>query len=151
MTQDAQIEAEGCAADSTTGAVGRIVGASLAYAAPVLAAGWLFAGVRAFFISAGADPLLAALGEAPVVAFVMVYAAGWAVRLFDIAPATAQRLAMGALAALLLAVVTAIGRGFENGGHWAALAAQLSTGPGAVFALSVALILVLPLMRERGA
>lgn len=129
--------------------VARIAAAGLVYGAPVLAAAWLLADVRNFFLIAGADPLLTALGAAPALALVMVYAAGWAVRLFGVAPALGQRLAMGALAAGLLALATIIGQGLPSAWHWAEVGAQLATGPGLVFMFSLALVIVLPTVRAR--
>jgi len=129
--------------------IGRLAAASLIYAAPVLASAWILAGVRNFFLVAGADPLLAALGEAPAVALVMVYAAGWSVRSFGIAPALGQRLTMGLLAAGLMATVAILLRGVETDWRWGALGAPLATGPGGVFVFSLLLAIVAPALRER--
>lgn len=149
MIQEGDIEATSALPEPAAGTAARIAGAALAYAAPVLAASWLLAGVRETFVGAGADPLMAALGEAPAVALLMVYSVGWAVREFGVTTSLRQRLAMGLLAATLLASATVIGRAFESGGRWRAVFAPLATGPGAVLVLSLALAVVLPLVRER--
>jgi hypothetical protein len=57
---------------------------------------------------------------------------------------------MGGVAAGMVLAATLVARGVESGGRWSAVAAQVATGPGAVFLLSLTLIFVLPLMRERG-
>lgn len=127
---------------------GNVVAAVAVYFGVVLAVVAALGPLRQFFVSAGADALLASLAEATAVALAMTYASGWATRVFAVPARLPARLIVGAGAMGLLCAVTGLavllaGMSAREG------LSLLTTAPGLVAVLTVALGAVLPLARAR--
>jgi hypothetical protein len=124
----------------------RTASASVVYFLAMLVAGWAFGPIRQFFVGSGADPLAAALAEAPAMALVMVYAAGWSVAAFSVPRSPTHRLVVGLTAVTLLLLANWAGEAFMQGRTFSDLIARFSTAPGMVFAATLLLGVILPLL-----
>ena len=142
--------------DETTGASAEIssppavLDALFVYFVVALALGALLEPVDAFFIRAGADPLMAILSQATVMLLVLLYAAGWVVEGFRIPSKTGPRLAVGA-GAMALLLATGVALAFLILGIWPGrLARQFANLEGAVIGGGLLLGALLPVIRVRG-
>jgi hypothetical protein len=127
----------------------RTASAGVAYFLAMLVASWIFGPIRHFFVGSGADPLLAALAEAPAMALVMVYAAGWSVAAFSVPLSPTHRLVVGSTAVTLLLLADWAREVFMQGRSFSDFIARFYTAPGVAFAATLLLGVILPLLRER--
>ena len=105
--------------------------------------------VRDVFELLAMEPLLGQLVGALLVAFLLLPAAGFAVRTFDVAPTIAQRLGVGVTAVLLMFVVGIVELVFFRRFFAADLARPADTASTIITLGLLAFAAVLPLFRER--
>ncbi len=126
----------------------RSLQAGAVYFLALVGAGWLFGPVRESLVRRGLDPLVAMLGEAPAMLFVMVFASAWAVRRFRVMASSSDRLLVGGFAVLLVVIAEFVGGALVRGWGFYETLSHMTTAPGAVFgALLVAAVLA-PLFRR---
>ncbi len=141
-------------AEATKDASSRIrwslLDALFAYFVVALAMIALVQPIGAFFVRAGADPVMAALSEATATLLVLLSAAGWIVQGFNVPSRTGARLVIGVGAmALLLASGVALALLIPGIPPWA-LARRFANPEGVVIAASLVLGALLPAIRVRG-
>ena|SRR5579872_2453951 len=93
---------EATAAASETCSSPAILGALFIYFAVALTTSALLEPIVAFFVRAGADPLMAVLSQVTATLLVLIYAAGWVVEGLRIPSRTGPRLVVGVGAMALL-------------------------------------------------
>jgi hypothetical protein len=127
----------------------RALQAGLAYFAIVFGAGFALAPVRILWLVPRVGQRWAELIELPVMLLVIVLAARWIVRRFDVAPSAASRLAMGMTAGALLLLVEFTVVLWLQGMTFGDYLAQRDPVSGAAYYLSVAFFTLLPLLLTR--
>ncbi len=105
--------------------------------------------VRDVFELLGIEPLLGQLVGALLVAFLLLPAAGFAVRTFDIAPTAAQRLGVGVAAVLLMFAVGVVELVFFRRFFEADIARPTDNASTLITLGLLVFAAVLPLLRER--
>jgi hypothetical protein len=126
----------------------RVLVAALCYFAIVFGAGFLVGPIRVFFLEPRLGETLATLCETPVLLTVIIIAARWLPRRFDLRT-TAQLTAMG-LGALVLQQAADFALGAALRGITPAQQlARFATPAGAIYAALVILFAVMPIVANR--
>lgn len=124
--------------------------AGAAYFAGVFGAGFALGTLRVLFVEERAGPVLSVVLETPVMLAIAWFVAGFAVRRFQVAGAASARIAMGALAlVLLVAAETALasaGFGVPVAEHFAGYV----SARGAVTAFGQIVFALIPLAPGEG-
>ena len=128
-----------------------VAAAGAAYFALAFAAGFLLGSARVLLLAPRIGETMAVLAELPVMLALCWIIARWSIARFDIAPRPAPRLAMGAIAFVLLMLaefaVSTLGFGRTAVGHFARYAdgaALLGLAGQILFALFPAIRLAVP-------
>lgn len=114
------------------------------YFLALVLAGWVFGPIRGFYVHRGLDPLLAVLAEAPLMILVMVFASRAIVRMLRVRDRAEDRLVMGSFAVLLVLAAEFAGGALVRGWGFYETLANLTTRPGSVLLVLLAVALVVP-------
>lgn len=127
----------------------RVAGAAFVYFCVLFTGLGLAKVVRDVFELLGIEPLLGQLVGALLVAFLLLPAAGFAVRTFDIAPTAARRLGVGVAAVLLTFAVGVVEVAFFRRFFEVEIAWPTDKSSTLITLALLVFAAVLPLLRER--
>jgi hypothetical protein len=127
----------------------RAAEAAAGYALVILAVSWVLKPIREFFVTAGADPVLANLSQAVATLLILTFAAGWVVRAFGVPARLDLRLALGLGGVALFAAGDALTSLLLFGQSPFELVAEFKGPKGLVLTLMLAIAAALPAVRGR--